>query len=116
MGDNIIKNDYDSNFSFISQNQTTRNMSVVPQQSHRPSTLPINGPHPNDPSFFTPNDYSKLFLSTPEIDDRLRGYTTPDLINALATQTANDEQPSPGLLISMKKIKIILVVFFSGDF
>jgi len=99
MGDNTIKSDYDSNFSFISQNQTTRNMSVVPQQSHRPSTLPINGPHPNDPSFFTPNDYCKLFLSTPEIDDRLRGYTTPDLINALATQTANDEQPSPGLLI-----------------
>jgi hypothetical protein len=100
MGDNIIKSDYDTNFPFIQENQTIRNMSVVPQQSHRPSTLPINGQHSNDPSFFTPNDYGKLFLSTPEIDERLRGYTTPDLINALTTQTAgNDEQPSPGLLI-----------------
>jgi len=96
MGDNTLKNDYDLNCSFNTQNQTTITMSVVPQQSARPSTLPINGQRANDPSLFTPNDYSKLFLSTPEIDERLRGYTTPDLINALTTQTANDGQPSPG--------------------
>jgi len=93
MGDNIIQNDYDSNFSFIPQ---TRNISVVPQQSFRPSTLSINQQRANNPSLFTPNDYNKLLLSTPEIDDRLRGYTTPDLINALTTQTANDGQTSPG--------------------
>jgi len=96
MGDNIIRNDYDPNFSYI---PPTRNMSVVPQQSFRPSTLPINQQRANNPSLFTPNDYNKLLLSTPEIDDRLRGYTTPDLINALTTQTANDGQASPGAKI-----------------
>jgi hypothetical protein len=103
MGDNIVKNDYDLNFPFIAQNQTvnttTRTMSVVPQQSTRPSTLPINGQRTNDPLLFTPNDYNKLYLSTPEMDERLRGYTTPDLINALTTQAANDGQPSPGAKI-----------------
>jgi hypothetical protein len=98
MGDNIIKSDYDSNFSYNPPNQIGRNMSVVPQQSSRPSTLILNG-RLNNPSVFTPTDYNKLLLSTPEIDDRLRGYTTPDLINALATQTGNDGQPSPGTRI-----------------
>jgi hypothetical protein len=91
MSDNIIKNDYGSNFTFTSQNITSRNMSAVPQQSTRPNTLPIN-----DPTLFTSNDYSKYFFATSEVDERLRGYTTPDLINALTTQIANDGQPSPG--------------------
>lgn len=92
-----MKNDYDSNFAILTQNPAMKNISVVPQQSNRPSTLLINAQRPNDPSLFTPNDYNNFFLSTPEVHDRLRGYTTPDLINALATQTANDGQPSPGL-------------------
>jgi len=92
MSDNIIKNDYGSNFTFTSQNITSRNMSAVPQQSTRPNTLPIN-----DSTLFTSNDYSKYFFATSEVDERLRGYTTPDLINALTTQIANDGQPSPGL-------------------
>jgi hypothetical protein len=108
MGDNIMKNDHASNFSYIQQNQTvisaTANMSVVPQLSTRPNTLPINAQRTMNPSLFTPNDYNKLFLSTPEMDDRLRGYTTPDLINAL-TQPINDGQPSPGLFIENKTKK-----------
>ncbi len=91
MSDNMIKQDYDSNFSYMTQNQTGRNMSIVPQQtSSRPSTLPINGQFMNNPSLFTPTDYAKFSLST------------PDLINVLTTQTANDGQPSPGLFIPIK--------------
>ncbi len=82
----MIKPEYDSNFSYMIQNQTGRNMSIVPQHtSSRPSTLPINGQYMNNPSLFTPSDYAKFSLST------------PDLINVLTTQTANDAQPSPGL-------------------
>jgi hypothetical protein len=65
----------------------------------------------------TPNDYNKLLLNTPELDEKLRGYTiisnttptiqlqTPDLINAITAQPANnitfaaDGQPSPGVKI-----------------
>lgn len=86
MGDNIIKTDYDSSYSYTILNQAGRTMSIVPQQtSSRPSTLPLNGQYMNNSSMFTPNDYAKFSLST------------PDLINVLTTQTANDGQPSPGL-------------------
>jgi hypothetical protein len=91
MGDNMIKTDYDSTMSYTIHNQTGRNMSIVPQQtSSRPSTLPISGQYMNNPSMFTPTDYAKFSLST------------PDLINVLTTQTANDGQPSPGLFAPIK--------------
>jgi hypothetical protein len=113
MGDNSIKNGYASNFTFLPQNQTvnttTTNMSVVPQSSSRPNTLPINGQRTNNPALFTPSDYNKFFLSTPEVDDTLRGYSTPDLINALSTQPMNDGQPSPGLFTKIK-IKIFYFI------
>ena len=96
-----MKNDQKQNFPLYPQNgtstATTRNMSVVPQHSSRPSTLQINGQQANNLSVFTPNDYNKFLLSTPEIDLRLRGFTTPDLINSITVQTTTNEQPSPGL-------------------
>ncbi|CAF0888470.1 unnamed protein product [Adineta ricciae] len=58
-------------------------MSVVPQISARPMTLPINNQYANNSLSFTSND--KFSLST------------PDLINVLVTpQAYNDGQPSPG--------------------
>ena len=70
------------------------------QPSMRPSTLLFNGQRLTHQLLFTPNDYDKLILSTPELDARARGYTTPELINALTTTSNTDEQPSPGLLPS----------------
>jgi hypothetical protein len=46
------------------------------------------------------------------MDERLRGYTTPDLINALTTQAANDGQPSPGLFTSIKNKNILIFGIF----
>jgi len=103
MGDNIIKNDQRSTYVLTTQNGIVNTMmantSVVPQQTSRPNTLLINDQRANNSLLFTPNDYNKFLLSTPEIDDRLRGYTTPDLINAFVTQSTNNEQPSPGAKI-----------------
>jgi hypothetical protein len=126
MDDHTIKNDQDPqqvepNLSFIAQNETvstTTNMSPPPSRavpsSSRPSTLHLGGQRVANSILFTPNDYSKLLLSTPELDDKLRGYTiisnttptiqlqTPDLINAITAQPASnitfaaDGQPSPG--------------------
>lgn len=74
--------------AYLNQHQIEGTMSVVPQQiSTRPNTLQINAPTAINPSFFTPSDYTKFSLST------------PDLINALASQTTNEGTPSPGLLI-----------------
>lgn len=73
---------------------------VAPHPSTRPSTLPFNGQRFNPQSLFTPGDYDKMLLSTPELEARVRGYTTPELINSLTTPTVTDEQPSPGLFTS----------------
>lgn len=79
---------YEHNPSYLTQTPQQHiegNMSIVPQQiSLRPSTLPINGLSTINPSFFTPSDYAKYSLST------------PDLINVLTTQPINDGTPSPG--------------------
>jgi hypothetical protein len=104
MGDNIINNGQQSNFSFTTQNGTVNttitNMSVVPQISTRPNTLPINGQRENNPSFFTPDDYAKYSLST------------PDLINALASQPFNDGQSSPSLFFIIKRKTTIIISVF----
>jgi hypothetical protein len=126
MDDHNIKNEQDGqhgepNLSFVAQNETvstTTNMSPPPSRtvpsSSRPSTLQLGGQRMASSILLTPNDYNKLLLSTPELDEKLRGYTiisnttptvqlqTPDLINAIAAQPASnitfavDGQPSPG--------------------
>jgi hypothetical protein len=138
MDDNTIKNEQDAqqgepNLSFVAQNETvsttTTNMSPPPSRivpsSSRPSTLQLSGQRMANSILFTPNDYNKLLLNTPELDEKLRGYTiisnttptvqlqTPDLINAIAAQPANniifaaDGQPSPGLIYIPKKFVFI---------
>jgi hypothetical protein len=127
MDDHTLKNEQDPqqvepNLSFVAQNETvstTTNMSPPPSRivpsSSRPSTLQLSGQRMASSNLFTPNDYNKLLLSTPELDEKLRGYTivsnttptvqlqTPDIINAIAAQPASnitfaaDGQPSPGL-------------------
>ncbi|CAF0777504.1 unnamed protein product [Adineta steineri] len=91
MSGNNIKNDHNSNYSYPVQNGTNNttmtNMSVVPQISSRPNTLPINTQRESDLLLFTPNDYNKFSLST------------PDLINVLASQTFVDGQPSPSVKV-----------------
>lgn len=128
MDDPTLKNDQDSqqvepNLSFVAQNETvstTTNMSPPPSRivpsSSRPSTLQLGGQRMASSILLTPNDYNKLLLTTPELDDKLRGYTiisnttptiqlqTPDIINAIAAQPANitfavDGQPSPGVKV-----------------
>ncbi|CAF3230067.1 unnamed protein product [Rotaria sp. Silwood2] len=108
------------NFPFIAQNDTMDtiriNMPVITQPSSRPNTLPIGGQCGSNTVLFTPGDYNNLLLSTPEMDNRLRGYTTPDLINALAMSTPNDVQSSLGLYdqikITEKNIHIKIFFFF----
>ncbi|CAF0867298.1 unnamed protein product [Rotaria sordida] len=99
MGDHN-RNDHELNFPFIAQNETidtTRiNMSIIAQPSSRPNTLSIDGQRNSNTALFTPGDYTNLLLSTPELDNRLRGYTTPDLINAFVMSTSNVGQPSLG--------------------
>ncbi|UJR26181.1 hypothetical protein I4U23_007524 [Adineta vaga] len=129
MDDHTIKNDQDPqqvepNLSFVAQNETvstTTNMSPPPSRavpsSSRPSTLQLGGQRMGSSILLTPSDYSKLLLSTPELDEKLRGYTivsnttptvqlqTPDIINAITAQQANnitfvaDGQPSPGVKV-----------------
>ena len=128
MDEHTLKNDQDPqqvepNLSFVAQNETvstTTNMSPPPSRavpsSSRPSTLQLGGQRMASSILLTPNDYNKLLLSTPELDDKLRGYTiisnttptiqlqTPDIINAIAAQPANitfavDGQPSPGVKV-----------------
>ncbi len=124
-----MKNEQDNqqvepNLSFVAQNETvstTTNMSPPPSRtvpgSSRPSTLQLGGQRMANSILLTPNDYNKLLLNTPELDEKLRGYTiisnttptiqlqTPDLINAITAQPANnitfaaDGQPSPGVKI-----------------
>lgn len=65
--------------------------------SNRPTTLPILSQTFQNNSQFTPGDYSKLLLTTPELDFQARGFTTPELINALAGATSMDEQNAPGI-------------------
>lgn len=125
MDDHTIKNEQDGqnvepNLSFVAQNETvstTTNMSPPPSRavpsSSRPSSLQLGGQRLTSSMLLTPNDYNKLVLSTPELDDKLRGYTiisnttptvqlqTPDLLSAIAAQPASnlfasDGQPSPG--------------------
>jgi len=89
MTDNSIKSENDLNSPYTiypgTMHPTMTNISVVPQISTRPTTLPINNPHMNNRLLFTPNDHDKFSLST------------PDLISALTTpQVFNDGQPSPG--------------------
>ncbi|CAF1512586.1 unnamed protein product [Adineta steineri] len=139
MDDHTIKNDQDPqqvepNLSFVAQNETvstttTTNMSPPPSRtvpsSSRPSTLQLGGQRMASSNLFTPSDYNKLQLSTPELDEKLRAYTiisnttptvqlqTPDIINAITAQPARnitfpvDEQPSPGLIYT-KNSKYIL--------
>jgi predicted nucleic acid-binding Zn-ribbon protein len=129
MDDHTMKNEQDNqqvepNLSFVAQNETvstTTNMSPPPSRtvpgSSRPSTLQLGGQRMANSILLTPNDYNKLLLNTPELDEKLRGYTiisnttptiqlqTPDLINAITAQPANnitfaaDGQPSPGVKI-----------------
>lgn len=129
MDDHTLKNDQDPqqvepNLSFVAQNETvstTTNMSPPPSRavpsSSRPSTLQLGGQRMANSILLTPNDYNKLLLSTPELDDKLRGYTiisnttptvqlqTPDIINAITAQPATniafavDGQPSPGIKV-----------------
>ena len=130
MDDHSLKNEQDiqqvePNLSFVAQNETvstTTNMSPPPSRpvpsSSRPSTLQLGGQRMASSILLTPNDYNKLLLSTPELDDKVRGYTivsnttptlqlqTPDIINAIAAQPtgsilfATDGQPSPGSIAS----------------
>ena len=127
MDDHIIKSDQDGqqaepNIAFVAQNETvstTTNMSPPPSRivpsSSRPSSLQLGGSRMNTSILLTPNDYNKLLLSTPELDEKLRGYTiissttptvqlqTPDIINAITAQPSGtiafgaDALPSPGL-------------------
>ncbi|CAF0754222.1 unnamed protein product [Rotaria sordida] len=129
MDDHTTKNEQDvhqvePNLSFVAQNETvstTTNMSPPPSRavpsSSRPSTLQLTGQRMAGSILLTPNDYNKLILSTPELDEKLRNYTivsnttptvqlqTPDLINAITNQSssnitfASDGQPSPGVKI-----------------
>jgi hypothetical protein len=129
MDDHTMKNEQDGqqvepNLSFVAQNETvstTTNMSPPPSRvvpgSSRPSTLQLGGQRMANSILLTPNDYSKLLLNTPELDEKLRGYTiisnttptlqlqTPDLINAITAQPASnitfaaDGQPSPGVKV-----------------
>ncbi|CAF0814120.1 unnamed protein product [Adineta ricciae] len=129
MDDHTIKNDQDPqqvepNLSFVAQNETvstTTNMSPPPSRavpsSSRPSTLQLGGLRMGSSILLTPSDYNKLTLSTPELDEKLRGYTivsnttptvqlqTPDIINAITAQPASniafaaDGQPSPGVKV-----------------
>lgn len=140
-----MKNEQDAqhvepNLSFVAQNETvstTTNMSPPPSRtvpsSSRPSTLQLGGQRMANSILLTPNDYNKLLLSTPELDEKLRGYTiisnttptvqlqTPDLINAITAQPAHnitfaaDGQPSPGiyLFIYLNKQKKIIFLFFN---
>ena len=124
-----MKNEQDNqqvepNLSFVAQNETvstTTNVSPPPSRivpsSSRPSTLQLGGHRMANSILLTPNDYNKLLLNTPELDEKLRGYTiisnttptlqlqTPDLINAITAQPAGnitfaaDGQPSPGVKI-----------------
>ena len=94
MANNTITSDYNPNFSYVIPNQAA--MSVVPQHSFRPNTLPINGLQTTNPTMFTPSDCNKFTLST------------PDLINALASQTPIDGVSSPGLFVLMKNSKKIV--------
>ena len=130
MDDHSLKNEQDiqqvePNLSFVAQNETvstTTNMSPPPSRpvpgSSRPSTLQLGGQRMASSILLTPNDYNKLLLTTPELDEKVRGYTivsnttptlqlqTPDIINAIAAQPAGsilfaaDGQPSPGLTAS----------------
>lgn len=100
MDEHIIKTEHQPKPSYMLQNQiidtTVRNVSVVPQISMRPNTLPINTPYGNDTLLFTPNDCNKFFLPIPEVNETLRAYTGPDFIDPFVTQPSNIEQPSPG--------------------
>ncbi|UJR22807.1 hypothetical protein I4U23_025837 [Adineta vaga] len=88
MTDNSTKYENDSNLTYQRYPGTMHpmmtNMSVVPQISTRPTSLTINNQHLNNTMLFTPNQQDKFSLSTPE------------LINALATPSFNNGQPSPG--------------------
>jgi len=140
MDDHTLKNEQDPqqvepNLSFVAQNETvstTTNMSPPPSRivpsSSRPSTLQLSGQRMASSNLFTPNDYNKLLLSTPELDEKLRGYTivsnttptvqlqTPDIINAITAQPASnitfaaDGQPSPGLF-SLNNKKFISYIY-----
>ena len=79
--------------------------------SYRPTTLPIGEQYVTNTIQFTPGDLTKIQMSTPELDGRARGYTTPELINALSGSIGFNEQISPGLLklIDMKFIVISFI-------
>ena len=144
MDDHSIKNEQDGqqvepNLSFVAQNETvstTTNMSPPPARtvptSSRPSTLQLGGQRLGSSILLTPNDYNKLLLSTPELDEKLRAYTiisnttptvqlqTPDLINAISAQPAGsitfvaDGQPSPGLIDTHSLDVLFPIAFFIG--
>jgi hypothetical protein len=138
MDDHTLKNEQDPqqvepNLSFVAQNETvsTTNMSPPPSRavpsSSRPSTLQLSGQRMPNSILLTPNDYNKLLLTTPELDEKLRGYTivsnttptvqlqTPDIINAITAHQASnitfaaDGQPSPGLILINNKIYLIYI-------
>lgn len=127
--DHSLKTDQDGQqvepgFLYVAQNETvSTSASVSPPptrtvpSSSRPSTLQLGTGQRSFPSILlTPGDYSKLRLSTPELDDKARTYTiissttptvqlqTPDVINGIPNvQTLGnmsfngDTLPSPGL-------------------
>lgn len=64
--------------------------------SYRPTTLLIGEQYGTNPILFTPGDFTKIQVSTPELDGRARGYTTPELINVLSGSNGFHEQISPG--------------------
>lgn len=65
--------------------------------TNRPTTLPITGENFHPSYLLTPGDYTKLLLTTPELDNQARGFTTPELINALSGGMVQfDERNSPG--------------------
>lgn len=100
MSNHGIKRDHDSNPIFPTYPSAMTNMSVVPQHSARPNTLPINAPRFVEPSLFTPSDQGVLGLST------------PDLINALASQPFTDLQPSPSSFCAEQRPRTPLVSHF----
>ncbi|CAF0773922.1 unnamed protein product [Didymodactylos carnosus] len=109
-----------NNSSVVVTNQTTSHNNMSPpiarpgfnittaDRKLRPNSLDIHRQTVPGHSMLTPGDYSKLVLSTPELDEKLRGYTnivtntstptvqlqTPDLINSITNALSQQQQQS----------------------
>ena len=145
MDDNTRKLDQDThqvepNLSFIAQNETvstTTNVSPPPcrtvPSSTRPSTLQLSGQRMGASVLFTPGDYQKLVFNTPELEDKIRTdalvssgtptvqLQTPELVNVIATQHANnvtfasDGQSSPSIILLIIVNRNYLIFFYFYD-